>query len=301
MPIELGSPRALGNQLREKAIRKISCVVALLLSDEETIDKRIHETRKAVKRLRAVLRALGTTISGSDFAVIDASLADVGRQLAPLRAARAISDTLVMVNRGFAHDQPELAERMSQALLQHSANVKQQSCLPDRLQGACDALLATSDRISLLKTESCSWSVVSFALTNTYRQARRRFRKALRTDDAEDFHASRRATKHHLHHLELLRPMWPEILEAEAEKAHDLADILGEDHDLADLKALIPELPMELESDEHQVVHRAIEIAVRKRRDRAEPIAARLFAESARAWEARHTAYFTAWRAESKE
>jgi len=64
----------------------------------------------------------------------------------------------------------------------------------------------------------------------------RRGRKSLRTvhDDPspESLHEWRKDTKNLWHQLQMLEPLWPGVIEEWADQAHQLADYLGDDHDL---------------------------------------------------------------------
>lgn len=73
-------------------------------------------------------------------------------------------------------------------------------------------------------------------LRRTYRRARKAQRISYRTPTPEQFHEWRKRVKYHWYHLRLLRELWPVPMKGFAAQAGQLADLLGDDHDLAVLQ-----------------------------------------------------------------
>ena len=82
--------------------------------------------------------------------------------------------------------------------------------------------------------------------------------------------------------LELFTPLWPSVVGAQADEAHRLADLLGDDHDVTVLTELVDELPAELEEQADTL------------REDALALGARLYADSPNAFEARFRAWWAA-------
>jgi CHAD domain-containing protein len=57
----------------------------------------------------------------------------------------------------------------------------------------------------------------------------------------ESLHEWRKRVKELWYHHTLLRPLWPPVMQAVGDEAHELADRLGDDHDLAMLAAWVRE------------------------------------------------------------
>ncbi len=116
--------------------------------------------------------------------------------------------------------------------------------------------------------------------------------EAAQEPDAEQLHAWRRRVKDLWYHLRLLSPAWPWVLEDTAEQAHDLSELLGDDHDLANLRALLAgrddAAPLLAAVDAHRA---DLQAAARRLGDR-------LYAEPPGDFAARMGAYYRAWRTE---
>jgi CHAD domain-containing protein len=56
---------------------------------------------------------------------------------------------------------------------------------------------------------------------------------AARKPSTENLHEWRKQAKYLWHDLQVLEPVWPGVMKELAEQAHDLTQLLGDDHDLA--------------------------------------------------------------------
>jgi CHAD domain-containing protein len=86
------------------------------------------------------------------------------------------------------------------------------------------------------KLKEDGWAAVRSGLRRTYSNGRKAFKSADRDPADEKLHEWRKRTKDLCHELQLLKECWPQELQTMAEEAHQLADWLGEDHDLAMLR-----------------------------------------------------------------
>ena len=78
-----------------------------------------------------------------------------------------------------------------------------------------------------------SFEALRDGLERTYRRGRRDFRAARADPSVEALHEWRKRVKELWYHHTLLRPIWPPVMQAVGDEAHELADRLGDDHDLA--------------------------------------------------------------------
>jgi CHAD domain-containing protein len=98
-------------------------------------------------------------------------------------------------------------------------------------------LEALPDRIGAWDVDGTGFEVLAVGLGRAHARCRHRMDAALREPSTAAFHAWRKAAKDHRYHLELLHELWPAVLGAQADELHRLTDLLGEDHDLAVLRA----------------------------------------------------------------
>jgi CHAD domain-containing protein len=81
--------------------------------------------------------------------------------------------------------------------------------------------------------ERDSFGAISGGLERVYRRGRRDFKAAREEPTVESLHEWRKRVKELWYHHTLLRELWPPVMQAVGDQAHDLSDLLGDDHDLA--------------------------------------------------------------------
>ena len=77
----------------------------------------------------------------------------------------------------------------------------------------------------------------------TYRRARKAMRRSYVEPTSEHFHEWRKRAKYHWHHTRLLRNISPRLIKPHRQMADELAELLGQDHDLSVLTQKIVEAP----------------------------------------------------------
>jgi CHAD domain-containing protein len=80
------------------------------------------------------------------------------------------------------------------------------------------------------------WSVLGAGLKRTYANGREAFARARGAPTNEHLHEWRKQTKYFWHQLQVFEPVEPGRLGKLAHATHELADLLGDDHDLAVLR-----------------------------------------------------------------
>lgn len=224
-----------GEGLRRIALGQFAEAIDLLESAGRTVavDIAVHDTRKALKRLRALLRLIRRDLGQSGFAREDALLREAGLRLAGAREAQVMLATL-----------DSLLERHPRALARGVAvESLRERLLAEREQATTELLGDGPLRRDVLRqlTESrgrvAAWPLrersgigtVETGLRQTYRAGRRHYRRAAggRGSRLRRMHVWRRQVKHLRYAAEILR------LDGLAGRADELAEMLGEERDLA--------------------------------------------------------------------
>jgi CHAD domain-containing protein len=81
--------------------------------------------------------------------------------------------------------------------------------------------------------ERDSFAALGRGLERSYRRGRRDFRAVRSSPSVEGLHEWRKRVKELWYQHTLLRSLWPPVMRAVGDEAHELARRLGEDHDLA--------------------------------------------------------------------
>ena len=209
-------------------------------SGGRALDKEaIHETRKALKRLRALVRLLREELGERQFRREHEILRDAARRLAGARDAEVMVDTLDALlqrhPRKLGRRRP-LIELRKQLVAERAVAARQ--TLGD--QATRGEVLR---ELSGLRERAQRWelperpgiAIVENDLRRVYRQGRARMRLLARgKGGAHASHEWRKRVKDLRYAAEILR------LRPLAHRADELGEVLGEEHDLVVLAGLLP-------------------------------------------------------------
>jgi CHAD domain-containing protein len=240
----------------EQVARAMRSLITASAGSDDDLDDGVHDARKRLKRVRAVLRLVRDPIDDDRYRAENARYRDVGRHLAPVRDARVTRDLHV------EHIGP--SEHLEAELRAARQTVREPEVVGKLLRDLADGLGAVGD----WPLEGSDADLFGEGLRRTYRSGRRAMRVEERSPSAEQRHEWRKAVKYHWHHLELLAGAWPEVVEARAAETHRLADLLGDEHDLVLLGTLLPRPERKLENRAADLRQEALELG---RRVYAEP------------------------------
>jgi CHAD domain-containing protein len=193
-------------------------------------DEAIHDARKRLKRVRALLQLVRPVVKKSLYNDENASLRDVARPLSELRDAKVLIETIGSVA------QDDALASVRQELTARKRSLDERSPLDSAAASIEEAL----GRVSTWTDVPNRWASVGKGLRRTYRQARRAYMAAVRKPTVEKRHEWRKQAKYLRYQLEILRPLRPEVLEELTTQAEKLGELLGDDHNLAVLRQTLP-------------------------------------------------------------
>ncbi|HEU5115178.1 MAG TPA: CHAD domain-containing protein, partial [Isosphaeraceae bacterium] len=146
--------------------------------------------------------------------------------------------------------------------------------------------------------EGADWPVLAPGIGRIYRKGYEAHSKARKNPNAETLHDWRKRVKDLWHALELLRNARPAFFERRVLQAHELADLLGDDHDLAVLNAYLDSENLPVDSE----MIRSLKTRITDRRVELQRQAflrgPMVYDESPKTYMERLEAYWHAWRAE---
>jgi len=232
---------SLADALPRMALGQLDLAIELLSSRVAATDaKTVHETRKALKRLRAMLRVLEHELGKRAYARENRALRDIAQRLSSARDAQVMLTTL---DRLIARQPRKLGRRRSvrqlRGRLLAERTQMQQLTLND--PATRTALLA---ELHACRARIATWELrqhngiqlVEPDLKRLYQQGRKRYRKVLRGrgEQITAMHQWRKRVKDLRYAAEILQHRHaPQSLEPLVRRADALSELLGEDHDLA--------------------------------------------------------------------
>jgi len=241
-------------------------------SDSSPVDA-VHEARKDMKKLRALLRLARGELGAERFKRENACFRDAAGELAGARDADVMLDTLNSLT--LPAGEGWLLRQQIQAEVKQNGEEEREAAA----RSAVAILEEARRRVSDWPLERDSFDAIAKRLEKTYRRGRRDFRAAMEEPTVEALHEWRKRVKELWYHHALLRSLWPPLIEVAADEAHVLSDHLGDDHDLAGLAAWV---------DEHAEAPPAFFGALDRRRGQLQAAAfelgARVYAEKPKAF-----------------
>jgi CYTH domain-containing protein/CHAD domain-containing protein len=199
----------------------------------------IHGGRKDLKKLRAVLRLVRVELGGKRYRAENRRYRDAGRLLSGSRDAEVKLETLEALEKRFGDEVPaDDLRAWSEALEADRERLSGGSGgeTAEKIERARVAIERGRDEIADWPLRTDSWKLLAAGLERSYRQGRKRMRQALVDPSDENVHRWRKRAKDSWYQLRIVRKAWPGLLDETADRAHELADLLGDHHDLVVLR-----------------------------------------------------------------
>lgn len=254
----------------------------------------VHEARKSVKRLRALVSLVASGL-GDERRAFDHALRDINRALSATRDATVALATLdglsLQAGDGLANDFAACRAALDRRLAhvtERELDVQQDVLAPlHRLQQAWKKWAWTADE----------WELLEPNIRRTYRRGRRMYDTISAGAPAERLHDLRKLVKQTQYHLEFLLPIAPLRMQSEHDEWERLADALGHHHDLWVLQGLLETAPAkELPRAARGLILGEIRDAARRLEHQVAQQAPIVYAERPRAFTARLDVYWQKWR-----
>lgn len=278
----------------DQALERLDDLRRAEVSDTGEVIESVHEIRKRAKEVRGLLRLVEPSLGRKQFRRLDRAVRDAGRELSAIRDAQAVASTFEHLRRaGGVAGQSASLDPVSRVQAERAAEASSGAV------GQAAAHVDTAQRhLRRVRREVESWRLPADAtalaqgLEETYRSGRRALGAVRRHPDDETSHEWRKVVKHLWYQLRLVEPAAPSVLGPLVDRFDDLAEGLGDDHDLATLVVALEHDP---DAAGGRVAVEAAQALARERqhdlRERSLSLGARLFAEKPAAFAARVLAY----------
>jgi CHAD domain-containing protein len=286
-PVAKGVQRIARNQIAK-------ALDGLIGRGDANSDEVIHDARKRLKKVRALVRlarsGLGPKLADRE----DDRLRDAARPLSEVRDASVLVDTLDgLVERFGDEGEPEAIASAREALVSRKREITRRVLDEgNALAKVAQAMEQVRRDAKRWEVDGDDWDVLEAGLDRIYQRGLRAFREATARPTDENLHEWRKRVKDLWYVMDILKPIRPEYTGRLGTEAHKLADLLGDDHDLSVLRETLPdsgEILLTL------IAGRRVEL-----QREAFALGPILHAEEPKLFLARLGAYWRAWRSEAK-
>lgn len=263
----------------------------------------VHAVRKRCKKIRAVLRLLRDELDNDGtYSEENAWYRDSARALADLRDAVAMIECYDRLADSYSSqiDRRALGRIRRAFTLRRKALSEHDSDLHRRLEAFRGKMIAGRERLSDWPVESTGFAALRGGLIKTYKRARKGLKTAYDEGTDEAFHEWRKRIKYHWYHMRLLRNVWPGLMKQRARLVHDLASLLGDDHDLAVMRQTVVRSPDEFgDKKTRQLLFGLIDRRMAELQAAARPLGEHVLAEKPKALARRLESHWRTWQSEA--
>jgi CHAD domain-containing protein len=242
-------------------------------------DAAIHNIRKELKRARAALRMLRECIGVVEYHRDNALIRDAARPLTPIRDAKVLLQTLQQLE---PKDEPGSRGFFLRfrKLLEEKRRFARRQLRPGDLAAAARVLRGIRRRAAAVP-ESRLAPAHPRGLEHAFKKARSAFAAAKERGTDERLHEWRKQTKYFANQLEMLLPLGRKPFDKGHRHATQLANCLGDDHDLAILTEQISKHAMGAPGAEARRLIRTVKGRRKQLQRRAMLLGRRLYSDRA--------------------
>jgi CHAD domain-containing protein len=207
-------------------------------------DEAIHEARKSIKKVRALLRLMRPEL-GDTYAAENTQLRDTGRKLSEFRDAGAILETFYGLREKYRDElKGHTLESIHGGLVERKEQAGRTAGIGQVLRKLAAALRAAGRRVRVWPLLTDGFPAIAPGLERTFRSGQKAFAQVLAHPSPENYHEWRKRVKDHWYHVRLLEDVWIEVMQAYERSLKDLETWLGDDHNLVVLREKVVSEPV---------------------------------------------------------
>jgi CHAD domain-containing protein len=266
-----------------------------------TRDEAIHEARKSIKKVRALLRLVGAELGG-DYPRENARLRDIGRRLSEFRDAFAIIATFDDLKRKYKGETLKKLRSVRTGLVKKRNEAGREEDVEIVLDHAAAALGKAARRVKAWPLKTNGYAAIGPGIAETYRAGRAALARAREDPRPEHYHELRKRVKDHWYHIRFLESLWTDVMSAYEKSLKDLETWLGNDHNLAVLRErIVAESAFYGQQKDIDLTLDLIDKYQKELRDQSLSLAERIYEEKPREFTRRMKHLWDTWRHEPKD
>jgi CHAD domain-containing protein len=273
---------SISREIRRIVLKQLEVAISELhtVGDPQS-DDAVHDARRRVKKIRAIIRLVRPVLDKA-YRAVDRDLSTVSRLLAPVADGRGIVETLAELEHRYPASLPKRALAIARTgVLRNGARADHEAHTRGILKIAAGTLRSERSRIKRWQIRGDGFRAIAPGLEESYRRARRLMLLTWSKPKPSHFHTWRRYVKDHWFHIRLLEGRCGFHLVPYERRIEALDGILGEYHNvilLRDLLVTDGSLPREEAAQCLRIVARYQRVL----RRHAEILGARIYTERPR-------------------
>lgn len=201
----------------------------------------IHGARKDLKKLRSLIRLVREPLGEEVYRRENDRFRDAARMLGDARDAEAKLESLAGLRKHFGNRFPSRWSRDFIASIEAERDRIAAAIAPADLEEPARRIEIGGRAAGRWKLDGTGFGLFESGLRRSYKRGRDDL-ELVASDPADDaVHEWRKRVKDLWYQTRFLSRVWPTVLDAYSEEAHELSSILGDHHDLAVIRADVTE------------------------------------------------------------
>lgn len=230
MSYQLRRGQSPGEDLQRICRKQIALALAVARGEKEAKDTPVHDTRRHLKKARAVVRLVRKEIGRALFTKEDHALRDVARLISEIRDAEVRLQTVRELQNIRRRQRRHSFHRLEEMLMLELENFI--AAFAEWQAQAIPILERVHNNIACWPVDQFGCNQFRRAIQASYKRGRKALAQAKRVRTAECFHVFRKQAKQLGYQLRLLRPANPVVLKSLGNDLNSLANLLGRARDL---------------------------------------------------------------------
>lgn len=267
--------------------------------EEMSIHEAVHDIRKRFKKIRALARLVRDEMGEETYKKINIFYRDFGRNLSEIRDLTAHLETTEALRQKYGD---HLYAKFFNSFIKEIK--AQREKLEQELKEKNFFSEYIPRQLRLAQKKMVTWPVeednIKIILPNikrVYKRGRKAMLKAKEEPSPEIYHEWRKRVKYLWYQLRLLEDLWPNFFDAWEDEVHQLADFLGDDHDLMVLKLKIEKKTFAISEEQQELLLAIIKKTSENLRNQAHEIGNLIYAEKPKVFKKRMENYASAgWK-----
>jgi len=240
MAFRLNREAAIGVEIRRLVLHQLERAISELrtVGDPES-DEAIHDARRRVKKIRAIIRLVQPALDKA-YRAVDRDLRTVSRMLAPVADGQGIIKTLEELARRYRKLLPRRAvASIREGLRDRGARTDHEAHARGVIGIAAETLRSERRRVKHWSIHGDGFRAIASGLEESYRRSRHAMILAWSKPKPGHYHAWRRWVKDHWFHVRLIEDRCGEHLLTYQRRLEALDGVLGEYHNLILLREVL--------------------------------------------------------------
>lgn len=216
------------------AIREQHQYILNIIQENRDVHETIHEIRKSLKKLRAMVRLVRGL--SDRYQIENIFFRDLGREISELRDKTALLESMDKLKVQYGDFLHKKTFQKFFGILKAERDAFHADVYQDHDPLALIEKNITEHLASFVDFEISTIEQITPGIGKVYKRGQKALAIVLETPETEQFHEWRKRTKYLRYQMEMLMLAWPHFISTFEETLHDLSDFLGDDHDLSILQ-----------------------------------------------------------------